>query len=115
MLAGSASDGRLTPLPRVCAGLSYVRGFQPYQGEDPREVSHEYFPFKDGPRGVGWMSAYCQGLVRPCPGLRPRRTMKRISDRDEWRRCRPTAIYETRTAANTRLVLLEALSAGRNT
>ena len=47
------------------AGLTFLRTFQPYQNEDPRGATHQYFPFKDGPRGVGWISSYSQGLVRP--------------------------------------------------
>mmetsp|Transcript_17951 Transcript_17951/g.38548 ORF Transcript_17951/g.38548 Transcript_17951/m.38548 type:complete len:859 (+) Transcript_17951:175-2751(+) len=44
-------------------GLTFIRGMQPYQGEDPRGLDHTKFPYRDGPRGVGWVSAYLQGHV----------------------------------------------------
>ena len=48
-------------------GLSYVRGFGPKHGEDPRPLrvteEHEKFPMRDGPIGIGWTSAYIGGQV----------------------------------------------------
>lgn len=48
-------------------GVPFVRGFPPKHGEDHRSLrvgeKHERFPFKDGPRGVGWMSPYVTGQV----------------------------------------------------
>jgi hypothetical protein len=48
-------------------GVPFVRGFPPKHGEDHRGLrvseKHERFPFKDGPRGVGWMSPYVTGQV----------------------------------------------------
>jgi hypothetical protein len=50
--------------------LPFVRGFPPKHDEayfpyDNLRVQnlHERFPVKDGPRGVGWMSSYVQGVV----------------------------------------------------
>lgn len=41
--------------------LTFIRGLQPYQGEDPRGIDHTRLPAQDGPRGVGWMSGYVSG------------------------------------------------------
>jgi hypothetical protein len=45
----------------------FLRALQPKHSEDHRSLRvqfrHERLPFKDGPRGVGWMSAYVSGQV----------------------------------------------------
>jgi hypothetical protein len=48
-------------------GLPFARALDPNQSQDHRSLRvdsmHEKFPFRDGPRGVGWMSAYVSGQV----------------------------------------------------
>lgn len=48
-------------------GIPFARAITPNFGQDHRGLrvgeSHERFPFKDGPRGVGWMSPYVTGQV----------------------------------------------------
>jgi hypothetical protein len=48
-------------------GVPFVRALDPDQSQDPRglrvDAQHEKFPFRDGPRGVGWMSPYVSGQV----------------------------------------------------
>ena len=48
-------------------GVPFARALDPNQSQDHRtlrvESRHEKFPFRDGPRGVGWMSAYVSGQV----------------------------------------------------
>lgn len=48
-------------------GVPFARALDPNQSQDHRglrvDARHEKFPFRDGPRGVGWMSAYVSGQV----------------------------------------------------
>ncbi|HEX6087756.1 MAG TPA: hypothetical protein VF266_24710 [Thermoanaerobaculia bacterium] len=48
-------------------GVPFVRALDPNQSQDHRGLrvaaKHEKFPFRDGPRGVGWMSPYVSGQV----------------------------------------------------
>lgn len=48
-------------------GVPFARALDPNQSQDHRtlrvEARHEKLPFRDGPRGVGWMSAYVSGQV----------------------------------------------------
>ncbi len=45
-------------------GLFFIRGLPSKDGEDARSLSsHAKLPASDGPRGVGWLSPYIQGLV----------------------------------------------------
>jgi hypothetical protein len=48
-------------------GVPFVRALGPNQSQDHRFLregaGHEKFPFRDGPRGVGWMSPYVSGQV----------------------------------------------------
>ncbi|HEX2122855.1 MAG TPA: hypothetical protein VHL59_14585, partial [Thermoanaerobaculia bacterium] len=48
-------------------GVPFVRALGPNQSQDHRslrvDAQHEKFPFRDGPRGVGWMSPYVSGQV----------------------------------------------------
>jgi hypothetical protein len=48
-------------------GVPFARALDPNQSQDHRFLregaAHEKFPFRDGPRGVGWMSAYVSGQV----------------------------------------------------
>lgn len=48
-------------------GVPFARALDPNQSQDHRslrvDAAHERFPFRDGPRGVGWMSAYVSGQV----------------------------------------------------
>jgi len=45
-------------------GLFFVRGMTPKHNEDARSLDdHNTFPVSDGPRGIGWVSPYIQGIV----------------------------------------------------
>ena len=48
-------------------GVPFVRALDPNQSQDHRGLriaaKHEKLPFRDGPRGVGWMSPYVSGQV----------------------------------------------------
>ena len=48
-------------------GVPFARALDPNQSQDHRglrvDAAHEKFPFRDGPRGVGWMSAYVSGQI----------------------------------------------------
>jgi hypothetical protein len=48
-------------------GMPFARALDPNQSQDHRglrvEAKHEKFPFRDGPRGVGWMSPYVSGQI----------------------------------------------------
>lgn len=48
-------------------GVPFVRALDPDQSQDHRFLregaQHQKFPFRDGPRGVGWMSPYVSGQV----------------------------------------------------
>jgi hypothetical protein len=48
-------------------GVPFARALDPNQSQDHRFLregaAHEKLPFRDGPRGVGWMSAYVSGQV----------------------------------------------------
>lgn len=48
-------------------GVPFARGLPPKHGEDHRSLRvdnlQERLPFKDGPRGVGWMSPYVTGQI----------------------------------------------------
>jgi hypothetical protein len=48
-------------------GVPFVRALNPDNSQDHRglrvSAKHEKFPFRDGPRGVGWMSPYVSGQV----------------------------------------------------
>lgn len=48
-------------------GVPFVRALDPNNSQDHRflrvDAQHEKFPFRDGPRGVGWMSPYVSGQV----------------------------------------------------
>lgn len=48
-------------------GVPFVRALDPNQSQDHRGLrvaaKHEKFPFRDGPRGVGWMSPYVSGQI----------------------------------------------------
>jgi DNA-binding beta-propeller fold protein YncE len=48
-------------------GVPFARALDPNQSQDHRFLregaAHQKFPFRDGPRGVGWMSAYVSGQV----------------------------------------------------
>jgi hypothetical protein len=48
-------------------GVPFARALDPNQSQDHRSLregaAHEKFPFRDGPRGVGWMSAYVSGQI----------------------------------------------------
>lgn len=44
-------------------GNPFVRSFPSDFGEDVRGLEQKFFPFKDGPRGIGWMSPYVTGQV----------------------------------------------------
>jgi len=48
-------------------GVPFVRALDPDNLQDHRglrvEAQHQKFPFRDGPRGVGWMSPYVSGQI----------------------------------------------------
>jgi hypothetical protein len=48
-------------------GVPFVRALDPNNSQDHRslrvDAQHEKFPFRDGPRGVGWMSPYVSGQI----------------------------------------------------
>ena len=48
-------------------GVPFARALDPNQSQDHRGLrvgaAHEKLPFRDGPRGVGWMSAYVSGQI----------------------------------------------------
>jgi hypothetical protein len=48
-------------------GVPFARALDPNQSQDHRslrvDAEHEKFPFRDGPRGVGWMSPYVSGQI----------------------------------------------------
>lgn len=48
-------------------GIPFARALDPNNSQDHRslrvEAKHEKFPFRDGPRGVGWMSPYVSGQI----------------------------------------------------
>ncbi|MDP9191961.1 MAG: hypothetical protein M3P06_09710 [Acidobacteriota bacterium] len=48
-------------------GVPFARAIDPNNSQDHRflrvDAQHEKFPFRDGPRGVGWMSPYVSGQV----------------------------------------------------
>src|SRR5688572_18498102 len=48
-------------------GVPFVRALDPNNSQDHRflrvDERHEKFPFRDGPRGVGWMSPYVSGQI----------------------------------------------------
>lgn len=48
-------------------GVPFVRALDPNNSQDHRFLrvgaQHEKFPFRDGPRGVGWMSPYVSGQI----------------------------------------------------
>lgn len=48
-------------------GVPFARALDPNQSQDHRSLrvtaQHQKFPFRDGPRGVGWMSPYVSGQV----------------------------------------------------
>lgn len=48
-------------------GIPFARALGPNNSQDHRflrvDAQHEKFPFRDGPRGVGWMSPYVSGQV----------------------------------------------------
>jgi hypothetical protein len=48
-------------------GVPFARALDPNNGQDHRslrvDLKHEKFPFRDGPRGVGWMSPYVSGQI----------------------------------------------------
>lgn len=48
-------------------GVPFARALDPNQSQDHRGLrvaaQHEKLPFRDGPRGVGWMSPYVSGQV----------------------------------------------------
>ncbi len=48
-------------------GVPFARALDPNQSQDHRGLrvtaKHEKFPFRDGPRGVGWMSPYVSGQI----------------------------------------------------
>ena len=48
-------------------GVPFARALDPNRSQDHRglrvDAGHEKFPFRDGPRGVGWMSAYVSGQI----------------------------------------------------
>jgi hypothetical protein len=48
-------------------GVPFARALDPDQSQDHRGLrvgaKHEKFPFRDGPRGVGWMSPYVSGQI----------------------------------------------------
>lgn len=48
-------------------GIPFVRALDPDNSQDHRflrvDAAHEKFPFRDGPRGVGWMSPYVSGQI----------------------------------------------------
>ncbi|HEX7828839.1 MAG TPA: hypothetical protein VF787_04255 [Thermoanaerobaculia bacterium] len=48
-------------------GVPFARALGPNNSQDHRSLrvgaQHEKFPFRDGPRGVGWMSPYVSGQV----------------------------------------------------
>lgn len=48
-------------------GVPFARALDPNHSQDHRglrvEAQHEKFPFRDGPRGVGWMSPYVSGQI----------------------------------------------------
>ncbi|HEX6095439.1 MAG TPA: hypothetical protein VF432_03865 [Thermoanaerobaculia bacterium] len=48
-------------------GVPFARALDPNQSQDHRGLRvaarHEKFPFRDGPRGVGWMSPYVSGQI----------------------------------------------------
>ena len=54
-------------------GVPFARALDPNQSQDHRSLrvgaGHEKFPFRDGPRGVGWMSAYVSGQVDSTGGF----------------------------------------------
>jgi hypothetical protein len=47
-------------------GIPFIRGMPPKWGEDHRALrpDHERFPYKDGLRGVAWMSSFVTGAIR---------------------------------------------------
>jgi len=54
-------------------GVPFARALDPNQSQDHRflrvEEAHEKFPFRDGPRGVGWMSPYVSGQIDSTGGF----------------------------------------------
>lgn len=54
-------------------GVPFVRALDPNQSQDHRGLRvgarHEKFPFRDGPRGVGWMSPYVSGQIDSLGGF----------------------------------------------
>lgn len=48
-------------------GIPFVRALDPNNSQDHRflrvDAQHQKFPFRDGPRGVGWMSPYVSGQI----------------------------------------------------
>ncbi|HKO58064.1 MAG TPA: hypothetical protein VJ276_19510 [Thermoanaerobaculia bacterium] len=48
-------------------GIPFARALDPNHSQDHRglrvDAQHEKFPFRDGPRGVGWMSPYVAGQI----------------------------------------------------
>jgi hypothetical protein len=48
-------------------GVPFARALDPDHSQDHRglrvEAEHEKFPFRDGPRGIGWMSPYVSGQI----------------------------------------------------
>lgn len=48
-------------------GVPFARALDPNNSQDHRGLregaKHEKFPFRDGPRGVGWMSPYVSGQI----------------------------------------------------
>ena len=48
-------------------GVPFVRALDPNNSQDHRflrvDAQHQKFPFRDGPRGVGWMSPYVSGQI----------------------------------------------------
>ena len=48
-------------------GVPFARALGPNNSQDHRSLrvseKHEKFPFRDGPRGVGWMSPYVSGQI----------------------------------------------------
>jgi hypothetical protein len=48
-------------------GVPFARALDPNNSQDHRflrvDAQHQKFPFRDGPRGVGWMSPYVSGQI----------------------------------------------------
>jgi hypothetical protein len=61
------------PTPSPNQGEKFIRGFESKHAEDHRSLrvqhQHDRFPYKDGPRGIGWMSSYVSGQVDSTGGL----------------------------------------------